>query len=455
MKRETNQRINEILMNKEISQKEADQLQKRKGRFARGLVRSAEMVLAELEENPDLPQGMHYFINTMRDVFVKDRVDRLFIPSQHQGTNNRKIIGTYCLMVPEELIYAAGAIPVRLCGGNYEASCAGDELVPRDTCPVVKASIGSTSLNLISLYKMCDAVIVPTTCDAKRKMGEELSKFTEVWMLEVPHIKDSEGSRRQWLQQLYVLKKNLEKFTGKRFVRGKIRRKALDASIKMIGSAQYEARRLYEIRKSSAPVIPGREAMLAINAYSYNTAFEWTKEMAGLNDELEERCHKGQFVCSEHAPRILLAGCPAIFPNWKIPSLIEEMGAVIVADESCMGNRYLYDPVGLTEKSVTDMMVSIAARYLMPCVCPSFAPNEDRLYRLLQMAEEFSIDGIIYHVLKGCVIYDFELIRVEKIMKDRNIPVLRIETDYTPEDIEQLRTRIEAFVEMLGTRIQR
>jgi benzoyl-CoA reductase/2-hydroxyglutaryl-CoA dehydratase subunit BcrC/BadD/HgdB len=120
-----------------------------------------------------------------------------------------------------------------------------------------------------------------------------------------------------------------------------------------------------------------------------------------------------------------------------------------------MGDRYLYDPVGLTEKSMTDMMVSIAARYIMPCVCPSFAPNEDRLFRLLQMAEEFAIDGIIYHVLKGCVIYDFELIRVEKIMKDKNIPVLRIETDYSPEDIEQLRTRIEAFVEMLGTRKDR
>ena len=446
----TNERIDEILMNKE-----ADQLQKRKARFARGLVRSAETTLAELEENPDLPESMHYFINIMREVFVKDRAHRLLLPSQNQSTNNRKIIGTYCLMVPEELIYAAGAIPVRLCGGNYEASCAGDELVPRDTCPVVKASIGFTSLNLISLYQMCDAVIVPTTCDAKRKMGEELSKFTEVWMLEVPHIKDSEGSRKQWLQQLYALKKNLEKFTGKRFVRGKIRHKALDASIKMIGSAQYQARRLYEIRKSSAPVIPGRDAMLAINAYGYDTAFGWTKAMAGLNDELEERCHKGQFICSDHTPRILIAGSPPIFPNWKIPSLIEEMGAVIVTDESCMGDRYLYDPIGFTEKSVMDMMVSIAARYIMPCVCPSFAPNEDRLFRLLQMAEEFSIDGIIYHVLKGCVIYDFELIRVEKIMKDKNIPVLRIETDYSPEDIEQLRTRVEAFVEMLGTRKER
>jgi benzoyl-CoA reductase/2-hydroxyglutaryl-CoA dehydratase subunit BcrC/BadD/HgdB len=370
----------------------------------------------------------------------------------HQGANNRKVIGTYCLMVPEELIYAAGAIPVRLCGGSYEASNIGSELVPRDTCPVVRASLGFSSLNLIELYRKCDVVIIPTTCDAKRKMGEELSKFTEVWMLEVPHVKESEGSRRQWLEQIYALKKSIEKLTGKRFRSGKIRRKALADAIKMVGRAQYEARRLYDIRKSSPPVIIGSEAMLAINAYAYTTASEWTDEMTKLNDELEENRAKGRSVGSEHAPRILLAGSPPIFPNWKIPSLIEEMGAVIVADESCMGNRYLYDPVMITEKSLTDMMVGIAARYIMPCVCPSFSPNEDRLYRLLQMIEEFNVHGIVYHVLKGCVIYDFELIRVEKIMKEKNIPLLRVETDYSPEDVEQIRTRVEAFIEMLESR---
>ena len=436
----------------EESLQKSDQLQRRKAYFARGLVRSAETALAGLEENPDLPQGMHYFINIMRDAFVKDQGEDFSNPFCRQVANNRKVIGTYCIMVPEELIYAAGAIPVRLCGGSYEASCIGDELVPRDTCPVVKASLGFSSLNLISLYRKCDAVIIPTTCDAKRKMGEELSRFTEVWMLEVPHVKESEGSRRQWLEQLYVLKKNIEKLTGKRFRSGKIRRKALDAAIKMVGRAQYEARRLYEIRKSSLPVILGSEAMLAINAYSYNAASEWTGEMAELNDELEDRRAKGLSVYSEHAPRILLAGSPPIFPNWKIPSLVEEMGGVIVADESCMGSRYLYDPVGITEKSLADMMVGIAARYIMPCVCPSFAPNEDRLYRLLQMVDEFNIHGIIYHVLKGCVIYDFELIRVERIMKKKNIPLLRVETDYSPEDIEQLRTRVEAFIEMLGSK---
>ena len=424
-----------------------DQLERRKARFARGLIRSAETVLAELTESPDLPEGMGYFTDIMRDVFVKQ--DRSLISAHLCSHNNKKVIGTYCVMVPEELIYAAGAIPVRLCGGSYEASCIGDDFVPRDTCPVVKASLGFTSLNLISAYEACDAVIVPTTCDAKRKMGEELLKFTEVWMLEVPHVKESEGARRQWLEQLYALKKNIEKLTGKRFRGGKIKRKQLDAAIKTVGRAQYQARRLYEIGKSSRPVVFGREAMLAINAYSFDTAPEWTEAMARLNDELETRCQQGRSVCSERSPRILIAGSPPIFPNWKIPCLLEEMGAVIVADESCMGSRYLYDPIGITEKSMTDMMVGIAARYIMPCVCPSFAPNEDRLFRLLQMVEEFKVDGIIYHVLKGCVIYDFELIRVEKIMKEKKIPVLRVETDYSPEDIEQIRTRVEAFVEML------
>ena len=122
-------------MNRDIIQ-EDDKLQRRKKRFALDLFHSADATLADMENSPDLPQGMRYFINIMRDTFVKDQKGRFSNPSNFQDTNNIKIIGTYCLMVPEELIYAAGAIPVRLCGGSYEASSIGDELVPRDTCPV-------------------------------------------------------------------------------------------------------------------------------------------------------------------------------------------------------------------------------------------------------------------------------------------------------------------------------
>lgn len=420
--------------------------QNRKDRFIRGVARSAEAILSDLEQNPHLPDGMHYFINIMRDVFVNNQC-----PKNLMG-RNKKLIGTYCMMVPEEIIYAAGAIPVRLSGGSYETSCAGDELVPRDTCPVVKASIGSAAMGTPALYDFCEVVIIPTTCDAKRKMGEEISKFKTVWVLEVPHIKDSEDAKRQWRQQVYALKNKLEEYTGNRWKKHKIRSKHLEDAIKMMGQAQYQARRLREIRMSPETAISGSAAMLAINAYCYDTADAWTKAMTALNDELTQRRRKGFLVHGENMPRILLAGCPSAFPNWKIPTLIEEMGALIATDESCLGDRYLYDPVGKTEKSMTDMMTAVAARYLMPCVCPSFIPNADRLYRLGQMIDVFNIDGLIYHVLKGCVSYDFELNRVESLMKEKNVPVLRIETDYNPEDIEQLRTRCEAFVEMLSAR---
>ena len=419
---------------------------KRKTIFSRNIASSAEAVLAELEGDPQLPQSMSYFINLMRDVFVNNRAEHGNL-SHKKSRKDKKMIGTYCIMSPEELIYAADAVPVRLCGGSYEAASAGEDLVPRDICPVVRASIGFTSLNILPVYQMCDAVIVPTTCDGKRKLGEVLRNFKEVWMLEVPHIKETEGSRLQWLNHLYALKKSIEKFTGK-----KIRRKALRGSIQMISQAQYQARKLYDIKKLSLPVISGRAAMLAINAYCYDTADKWTGAMDKLNNELETRRDKGRFIAREHTPRVLLVGSPSIFPNWKILSLIEEMGAVVAADETCMGDRYLYDPVGTTEGSMSDMMRGIAARYIMPCTCPSFSPNEDRVYKILQMIKDFKIDGILYYVLKGCMIYDFELISIDNLMKKEGVSVLRIETDYSPEDVEQLRTRIEAFIEMIQTK---
>ncbi len=413
---------------------------KRKKRLLRALGRSAESVLRRLEEAADRPEQLDYFIEVMRAAYVDDcLVERLQLSEPRP-----KVVGLYCVMAPEELIYAAGAIPLRLCGGSYEASCAGDNLAPRDACPVVKSSLGSTALGAPSLYELCDVVVVPTTCDAKRKMAEELAQHTEVWVLEVPHVKEGEGARRQWLEELYGFKRDLERLTGNR-----IKRRALTEAIAMFGRAQHQARRLYQLRQAPAPLVRGSEAALALHAFAFDRADRWTEAMVRFNDELEERARKQRPIHSEQAPRLMLAGAPSIFPNWKLPNLIEEMGGALVTDESCVGDRYLYDPVGAVENTMEDMLVALASRYLMPCTCPSFAPNDDRLFRLRQAVEDFQLDGVLYLVLKGCVIYDFELLRVEKLMRELGLPVLRIETDYNPEDVEQLRTRVEAFIEMI------
>ena len=344
-------------------------------------------------------------------------------------------------MIPEELIYAAGAIPVRLCGGSHGAAVIGDELAPRDACALVKSSLGQGALQSLDLYTLCDVIIVPTTCDGKRKMAEELARNHEVWMLEVPHLKEPASARLNWLEQLHALKAKLEELTHQ-----KIKRKGLQQGITLLAKAQQQAHRLYQLRQNNPPLIRGSEAGLALQAFGYSHVADWTQAMTTLNDEIEARSTS---VEPSDAPRILCAGSPMVFPNWKIPTLIEEMGGALVVDESCFGDRFLYDPVAVSDTTVAGMMAALAARTLMPCVCPSFSPNDDRLHRLRQIVADFDIKGVLYHVLKGCVLYDFELKRVKELLQELGIPLLRIETDYSPEDIEQLRIRVEAFIEML------
>jgi benzoyl-CoA reductase/2-hydroxyglutaryl-CoA dehydratase subunit BcrC/BadD/HgdB len=268
-------------------------------------------------------------------------------------------------------------------------------------------------------------------------------------MLEVPHVKDTDHFRGYWLEQIYRFKACLEQNIRKGRNGNRITPKKLGLAIKQSAAAQYAARELLSLRKANPSLIWGRQAVTVMNAYAYAPAAEWTSAVMQLNRQLTDKAERADTICTIDKPRIYIAGSPAIFPNLKIISLVEEMGGVVVADESCTGDRYLYDPVGHTENNLRDQMAGIAARYLAPCVCPSFSPNNDRLTTIKQMVSDHAVDGILYHVLKGCVVYDFEVHRVENALKDSGRPLLRIETDYTPEDVEQLRTRIEAFIEVL------
>jgi benzoyl-CoA reductase/2-hydroxyglutaryl-CoA dehydratase subunit BcrC/BadD/HgdB len=423
--------------------KQEEQVERQNKRFLRQVARRAAWELKEVRQDPRIPEGLEYFLDVLERVFVGNE-----LPDSLRDAG-RPLVGVYCIMAPEELVYAAGAVPIRLCGGSFESAQRGEDYVPRDGCPVVKSSLGFALQEGFAAVRQCEVLIMPTTCDGKRKLGEELSVLKETWMLEVPHIKDAEYGQRMWMEQIYGLKRKLEKLVAAGGGKGKITAGSLRKAVKNIGRAQYEARRLLALRRQPVPVLPGLAATLVMNAYAYDRADSWTLALTRLNDELQEKADQQAAVFPEQSPRVLLAGSPVIFPTMKIPSLIEQMGGVVVCDESCMGDRYLYDPVGYGEKSLREQMTGIASRYLMPCICPSFAPNDERLTRLEQMVEDYQVDGIIYHVLKGCIIYDFEIHRVERVMKEKGIPLLRVETDYNPEDVEQLRTRIEAFIEML------
>lgn len=146
---------------------------------------------------------------------------------------------------------------------------------------------------------------------------------------------------------------------------------------------------------------------------------------------------------------ILVTGSPIAFPNVKIPLLIEEMGGILAADETCMGERGLYDPVSVIDPTFDGMMRALASRYTKPCTCPVFVDNSQRIYRIRQMIQEHKIQGVVYHVLRGCLVYDYEYQMMEDELGKLDIPVIRVESDYNEEDVEQIRIRIEAFIELI------
>ena len=128
------------------------------------------------------------------------------------------------------------------------------------------------------------------------------------------------------------------------------------------------------------------------------------------------------------------------------------MGGIVAADETCMGERGMSDPAVVVDESFDGMMRALANQAIRPCSCPTFADNTERIYRIRQMIADHRIQGVVYHVLRGCLVYDFEYRMLEDELGKMDIPVIRIESDYNEEDVEQLRIRIEAFIELIRLR---
>lgn len=419
----------------EKGRKTLDKEARMKERFQRKSSYTSIRYLRRMKELSGAPEEMTPFFNILDKVYTK--MDSLDIPE------DIPMVGTYCVMAPQELIYAAGAQPVKLCSGSYTAFSVGDDRVPRDACPLVKAVEGFQSTDTMPLYRDCRLMVVPITCDCKKKIAGMLSGERELVVLHVP-VKKEDEDIEQYVEELYLFIEKLEDLTGKR-----ISYDSLAGAIRMTGQAAYELSRFLSLKKQMPYLMRGTHSMAMMNAAAYMNAGIWADQVRGVNDALEKRVRLKKPFTKRQLPRVMITGSPIIFPNIKIPLLIEEMGGVVAADETCMGERGMSDPVVPTDESFDGLVRALAVRAIRPCSCPTFADNKQRIYRIRQMIRDYQIEGLVYHVLRGCLVYDFEYKQIEEDLGRLGIPVIRLETDYNEEDIEQLRIRIEAFIEMI------
>ncbi|MEY8322293.1 2-hydroxyacyl-CoA dehydratase family protein [Lachnospiraceae bacterium 54-11] len=404
--------------------------------FIRKSARVAASYLKRAKELSEMPDAAKPFFDVLENIYIK--------LTDIEKPEDMKSIGTLCVMVPAELVYAAGAMPVRLCSGSYTAYSIGDDYIPRDACPLVKAVMGFGKVRALPAFDNCSLLVAPVTCDCKKKLAGVIDTVKNTVPLHVPPLKKEDADTEVFLKELYRLIPILEEETGVQ-----VTARSLAEGINMVGNAQYEMSEFLKYRRHDPALMSGTQVLSVMNAYSYMPVNMWAEQMHRLNGEMKQRLEQGRFVSRKNQPRILVTGSPIAFPNIKVPLLIEEMGGVFAADETCMGERGLYDPVSVIDPSFDGMMRALASRYTKPCTCPVFVDNSQRIYRIKQMIKEHKIQGVIYHVLRGCLVYDYEYQLMEEAMGKLDIPIIRVESDYNEEDVEQLRIRIEAFIELI------
>ncbi len=384
------------------------------------------------------PEGMGYFdfvISEIHGLRIKELLDE-----KEQG---RKVIGSYCVFVPEEIVLAANATLVGLCSGADFAMEKVEKLLPRNTCSLIKSSFGFKLGKVCPYLESADMIVGENTCDGKKKAYETLNDLVQnLYVMDLPQVKSNQG--RELLKTEYNrFKEAVENLTGTT-----ITAESLKKGIQTVNNKRKAIHRLSALRKAIPAPISGLDALLANQVFFYDSPERFTDSVNKICDELEKRIEKKEGVFPEATPRILLSGCPMAVPNWKLPWIIETSGAVIVGEESCVGERGTRNLTDDSGSTVDDLMEAIVDRYFK-IDCAIFTPNTDRLNHITEMFDTYKADGVIHYSLQFCQPYLIEAMRVEKALEGKNIPTLRVDTDYSMEDVGQLKTRVEAFAEQL------
>ena len=385
------------------------------------------------ENRPKAMQYLDFVISEAHGLRIEELVE--------EKRKGNKVIGTFCVYVPEELILAVGGTCVGLCAGAEIGMDEAEKVLPRNTCALIKSFMGFKLAGLCPYIQASDLVVGETTCDGKKKAYEILNDYKETYVMEIPQMK-TERDRALWRGEILQFKQKLEEISGR-----KVTSENLRQGIKIANEKRRALQRLSQIRKTIPSPISGLDALLVNQIAFYDNPLRFTKNINALCDELEERVKQGVGITRNGSPRILVSGSPMALPNWKIPFIVETSGAVVVAEESYVGERSTRDLVDETGKTLNQMIDAIIDRYMkIDCAC--FTPNEERIEHILELADSFKVNGVIHYGIQFCTPYTMEAYKVEKALQQKGVPVLKIESDYGMEDVGQLKTRIEAFLEI-------
>ncbi len=367
----------------------------------------------------------------------KNITDRNVLALQEAKQAGKKVVGQYCIYSPLEIALAAGAVPVSLCGTKNDSIPAAESMLPRSLCPLIKSSFGFALEDSCPYLAASDIVIADTTCDGKKKMFELLAERKPMFILQLPQIQN-ESALRYWKEQYERLVRELEQ----RF-HVSIGEAELRNAIRTANRFRRALKSVLDLAKRRPSPLSGMQLMEIAHRASFVP--DWEKASELLEDIAREVGADGESPFAESAPRILLTGVPIGLGSHKVVQLMEECGASVV----CLDNCSCYKKVRLMIDENADPLEALASRYLdTPCAVMS--PNPNRYAVLEELAREFQVNAVVDLTWQGCQTYDVESWSVKRFVRETlHLPFLQVVTDYSPADTEQLKVRMEAFLEML------
>ncbi|MDP4108389.1 MAG: double-cubane-cluster-containing anaerobic reductase [Bacillota bacterium] len=366
---------------------------------------------------------------------------KAFLTLKKMKEEGRRIVGVFCTYTPWELIDAADAAAVVLCGIGDENMPAAEKRLPKNLCPLIKASYGGAVADRCPFFYFSDMVLGETTCDGKKKMYELMSELKHTHVMQLPPGQFGRGALEFWKASVESLKDDLEQFYGITITNDRLRE-----AIHLRNRERKAILDFYEIGCLKPSPISGYELNTVITSNEY--AFDINKKIEALEQRIRELkdLYEREYKGKKSRPRILITGCPTHGVINKVIKRIEELGADVVGFENCCGPREKKDPIDET----IDPITAIAEKYLR-VNCSVMSPNPGRFKALGEQIHDYQADGVIEVLLQACHTFAVESDSVRRfVTEEKGIPYLSITTDYSTTDQGQIDTRIGAFIELLS-----
>jgi benzoyl-CoA reductase subunit C len=350
----------------------------------------------------------------------------------------KKVFGWLCTYVPEEVILAAGALPIRITGYNQEMELEdGNAYLYINNCSFSRSCL---QLGLRKEYDFLDGVVGGSTCDGARRLFDLWRHYLKppfFQVLTVPR-KSHERAHQLYYSQVEDFLHHLEEFMG-----FKITDEALLKAIAVMNESRALLKELYELRKLDEPLISGENTMEVLNC-----SFRMPKEQ--FNTYLKELIADLKKAGAGHKAKARLMLIGSVMTNPEFIKSIEELGVIVVTDELCTSTRYWSDPVVL--EGAKNPLEAISRRYLSNFPCARMYPSTDRFDRIVKLAREARVDGIISETIRYCVPYAHDIPLLSDRLKSEGIPLLTLDIEYGTSGSGQIRTRVQAFLEMVEGR---